>query len=104
MAVSVRMAPLLEKQLEQAAKRKGITKSQFIIEAVERSLGRKNPYELMQALKAEEEQKAYGPLASPAERAVAQAYEGYEQPYDADQSREQLLAKLQAKHGVSSDR
>ena len=43
MAVSVRMDPLLEKELEQAAKRQGITKSQFIIAAVERALGRKAP-------------------------------------------------------------
>jgi len=43
MAVSVRMEPLLEKDLEQAARRQGITKSQFIIDAVERALGRKNP-------------------------------------------------------------
>ncbi|MCX7240906.1 MAG: ribbon-helix-helix domain-containing protein [Burkholderiales bacterium] len=104
MTVSVRMDPLLERELELAAKRKGITKSQFIIEAVERSLGRKNPYELMMALKVEEEQRAYGPNASPENSAVAQAFEGYEQPYDTDRSREQLLAKLQAKHGVGSDR
>lgn len=104
MAVSVRMDPLLEKQLEQAAKRQGVTKSQFIIDAVERSLGRKNPFELMTVLQAEEEEKAYGPLASPADRAVAQAYEGYEQPYDTDRSRKQLLSKLQTKHRVSSDR
>ena len=43
MAVSVRMDPLMEKELELAAKRKGVTKSQFIIEAVERALGRKDP-------------------------------------------------------------
>ncbi|MDR0479846.1 MAG: hypothetical protein LBH31_08640 [Burkholderiaceae bacterium] len=43
MAVSVRMNPLMEKELELAAKRQGITKSQFIIDAVERALGRKNP-------------------------------------------------------------
>lgn len=104
MAVSVRMDPLLERELEVAAKRKGMTKSQFIIDAVERSLGRKNPYELMVALKAEEERKAYGPDASPADRALAKAYEGYEQPYDTDTSRAQLLAKLQSKHGIGSDR
>lgn len=103
MAVSVRMAPLLEKQLEQAAKRQGVTKSQFIINAVERALGGKNPFELMTALQAEEEQKAYGPLASPADRAVAQAFEGYEQPYDTERSRAQLLSKLRAKHSVGSD-
>ena len=104
MTVSVRMAPLLENQMEQAAKRKGITKSQFIIEAVERSLGYKNPFELMTALVAEEDQKAYGPLASPADRVVAQSYEAYEQPYETDRSRQQLLTKLKAKHSVRSDR
>ena len=39
MAVSVRMDPLLEKELELAASRQGVTKSQFIIDAVERALG-----------------------------------------------------------------
>ena len=43
MTVSVRMEPLLEKDLEQAARRRGITKSQFIIEAVERALGHRDP-------------------------------------------------------------
>ena len=38
MAVSVRKDPLPEKQLELAAQRKGVTKSQFIIDAVERAL------------------------------------------------------------------
>jgi RHH-type rel operon transcriptional repressor/antitoxin RelB len=47
MAVSVRMEPLLEKDLEQAARRQGITKSQFIVDAVQRALGRKNPYDLL---------------------------------------------------------
>jgi RHH-type rel operon transcriptional repressor/antitoxin RelB len=37
------MQPLLEKELELAAKRQGVTKSQFIISAVERALGRKDP-------------------------------------------------------------
>lgn len=104
MAVSVRMAPLLEKQLEQAAKRQGITKSQFIIDAVERALGRKNPYALMLALKVEEEQRAFGPNADPAQASVAQAFEGYEQPYDTEASRAQRVAKLQDKHGIRSDR
>ena len=104
MAVSVRMDPLLEKELEQAAKRQGITKSQFIIDAVQRALGRKNPYELMLALKAEEEQRAFGPNANPADAAVAKAFEGYEQPYDTERPRAQLVAKLQAKHGTRSAR
>jgi hypothetical protein len=55
MAVSVRMDPHLERDLEAAAKRQGITKSQFIVDAVQRALGRKNPVELMLKLQAEEE-------------------------------------------------
>ena len=38
MVMSVRMDPLLERELELAAQRKGVTKSQFVIEAVERAL------------------------------------------------------------------
>jgi hypothetical protein len=53
MAVSVRMDPLMEKELELAAKRKGITKSQFIIDAVERALGRKDPVALLHQVKEE---------------------------------------------------
>lgn len=94
MAVSVRMDPLLEKQMEQAAKRQGITKSQFIVEAVERALGRKNPYELMMALKAEE--------ARPEYRAQAKAFARVEQPYDPDASRAAIVKKLKAKHGGSA--
>lgn len=91
MAVSVRMDPLLEKELEQAARRKGVTKSQFIVDAVERALGRKNPYELMLALKAEEERAEY--------KGLAKAFKGEEIPYDTDASREAIVKKLKAKHG-----
>jgi RHH-type rel operon transcriptional repressor/antitoxin RelB len=93
MAISVRIDPLLERELELAAQRKGITKSQFVIDAVERALGRKNPYELMVALQAEE-------AAAPGykvERKTAT-------PYDADKSKTALRAKLKAKHGVGRTR
>ena len=53
MTVSVRMDPLLEKELELAAKRQGVTKSQFIVEAVERALGRKDPYQLLKQVREE---------------------------------------------------
>ena len=53
MTVSVRMNPLLEKELELAAKRQGVTKSQFIVDAVERALGRKDPYQLLQQVREE---------------------------------------------------
>lgn len=57
MAVSVRMDPALERELEAAAHRKGVTKSQFIVDAVERALGRKNPYDLL--LQVQEEMATY---------------------------------------------
>lgn len=47
MAVSVRMEALLERELELAAQRRGISKSQFIIEAVESALGHKDPGKLL---------------------------------------------------------
>lgn len=53
MAVSVRLEPLLEKELELTAKRMGVTKSQFIVSALERALGRKNPYDLLLKVQAE---------------------------------------------------
>ena len=94
MAVSVRMDPLLEKQLEQAARRQGVTKSQFIVNAVQRALGGKNPYEIMLALKAEEARPEYD--------AQAKAFANDEQPYDTATSRALILKKLQAKHGGSA--
>jgi predicted DNA-binding protein len=95
MAVSVRMDPLLEQELELAAKRKGVTKSQFIIDAVERALGRKNAFQLLNALQVEEERAEY--------KVVAKAFQGQEQAYETDASRELLLQKLQGKHGSSAD-
>jgi RHH-type rel operon transcriptional repressor/antitoxin RelB len=93
MAISVRMDSLLEKELELTAKRMGLTKSQFIISAVERALGRKNPYELMVSLKAQE---------AAADYSVAHAFEGAQLPYDTDHSRDALVAKLKDKHSGSS--
>ncbi len=94
MAVSVRMNPLLEKELELAAKRRGITKSQFIIEAVERSLGRKDPYQLMVALQAEEARGVYA--VAPEGRATGE----FNYPVDgADAARAAIARKLKAKHG-----
>ncbi len=97
MAVSVRMDPLMEKELEQAAKRRGITKSQFIIEAVERSLGRKDPYVLYQQVMREMSDDPRTPLVT-----QAFANESHES-YDTDRSRAALIAKLRAKHGLSVD-
>ena len=53
MTVSVRMDPLMEKNLELAAKQQGITKSQFIIEAVERALGSRDPMRLLHQVQEE---------------------------------------------------
>ena len=96
MAVSVRMDPLLERELEAAARRQGVTKSQFIVDAVERALGRKNPFALMEALQAEETRGAYG-NAPP-------AGESREQPYATAASRTALRRRLKAKHGIGGAR
>jgi hypothetical protein len=87
MAVSVRMDPLLEIELQQAADRQGVSKSQFIIAAVERALGRKNPHELMVALQAQEPRARY---KSP------------QQPYESVASKAALRKKLKAKHDAGS--
>ena len=93
MVMSVRMDPLLERELELAAQRQGITKSQFVIDAVEKALGRKNAYELMVRLQAEE--PAPAPYL-PAKKAAA----AKKAPYDTARSKAALRAKLKAKHGV----
>ncbi len=76
MAVSVRMNPLMEKELELAVRRRGITKSQFIVDAVERAPGRKDLYALMMQLKAEE--------ARPEYKLLAKAFKSAELPYDTE--------------------
>ncbi|MEO6279559.1 CopG family transcriptional regulator [Roseateles sp.] len=83
MAVSVRMDPLMEKELELAAKRKGVTKSQFIIEAVERALGRKDPAALYQQV-------------------MEQAATYHAADTDASQAAQPLRVKLQGKHDAEA--
>ena len=51
MAVSVRLDPLIEAKLTQQANLLGITKSDFIKDAIERVLGLKNPAELLRAVR-----------------------------------------------------
>jgi hypothetical protein len=63
MAVSVRLEPLLEKELELAARRLGVTKSQFIVTALEKALGRQDPYDLL--LKVQAEAREPAPHAGP---------------------------------------
>jgi predicted DNA-binding protein len=94
--VSVRMDPLLEKELEAAAKRRGITKSQFVIDAVQRALGRKNPYELFLKVKKQEAEGQFGPAPDPKH--------SRELPYDSEASKAALTKKLRAKHGVGRTR
>jgi predicted DNA-binding protein len=53
MALSVRMDPLMEQELELAARRQGVTKSQFIITAVERALGKREPLQLLHQVREE---------------------------------------------------
>ena len=94
MVTSVRMEPLLEKELELAARKLGITKSQFIIDAVQRALDRKHPFELMMRIKADEDGRA--------DPVVERAFRGYEQTYDTEASRKVLVKRLKAKHRAGS--
>lgn len=51
MSLSVRLDPILESRLDQEARRLGVTKSEFVKDALERVLGMKNPYELLQQVR-----------------------------------------------------
>ncbi len=51
MAVSVRLDPILEAKLTQQATLLGITKSDFIKDAIERVLGIKNPATLLKQVR-----------------------------------------------------
>jgi len=98
MAVSVRMDPLMEKELELAAKRKGITKSQFIIDAVQHALGRQDPGALLLKIQAEEQ-------ASRAYLTTEEAFEGERfqgDLGDADAVRTYIRDKLRKKHGLGA--
>ena len=95
MAVSVRLDPLLEKELELTAKRLGVTKSQFIVSALEKALGRKNPYELMLKVKAE--------AALAQEGGVAPSESGFTGDLsDGEAVRTFIRDKLRKKHGIGT--
>lgn len=96
MAISVRMDALLEKELELAAKRQGVTKSQFVIDAVERALGHKDPYKLL--LQVREETASYN-LPSRASEAIQDtAQTGKGVPH-----KQKLREILQSKHRTAGD-
>jgi predicted DNA-binding protein len=95
MAVSVRMDPSLEQELEHAAKRQGLTKSQFIVDAVERALGRKDPYQLL--LKVEREMAPYRAAEQRASmRRATSSATGGEEPSHSQRYREALRLKHEA--------
>jgi RHH-type rel operon transcriptional repressor/antitoxin RelB len=51
MALSVRLDPVLEAKVEEESRRLGISKSDFVKDALERRLGLKNPYVLLQQVR-----------------------------------------------------
>lgn len=51
MTLSVRLDPALEARVGQEAKRLGITKSEFVKDALERVLGLKNPAALLERVR-----------------------------------------------------
>jgi RHH-type rel operon transcriptional repressor/antitoxin RelB len=86
--ISLRINDLLEKQISLAAKSQGITRTQFLINAAEMALGKRQPYALIQTLKAQEAQASYEAKQ--------------ETPYDTEAAREAIVNKLKAKHGVGT--
>ncbi len=98
MAVSVRMDPVLERELEAAARRMGQTKSQFIVDAVERALGRKNPYELLLQVQEEIAEYAVAPAAGARMTAKATA-----KGADTVSAKERVRAVLEQKHQALQD-
>jgi hypothetical protein len=51
MTLTVRLDAALEKKVDQEAKRLGITKAEFVKDAIERVLGIKNPAVLLKAVR-----------------------------------------------------
>ena len=92
MTISVRMDTLLERELELVAKRRGITKSQFVIEAVERALGHKDPYQLL--LQAREPETGYR-TGAPTERPK-------DDPAGSDNVGERVRQKLKSRHAKAN--
>lgn len=51
MTLSVRLDPAIEAQLEQQARKLGMTKSEFVKDAIERALGLQSSAELLKAVR-----------------------------------------------------
>jgi Arc/MetJ-type ribon-helix-helix transcriptional regulator len=81
MALSVRLDPVLESRIEQEARRRGITKSDVVKDALERVLGMKNPSDLYRQIIARESPGVAEPVTD----------------YSEDSS-EKFKALLRAKH------
>lgn len=51
MALSVRLGPLLEARVDEESRRRGVTKSDVVKDALERVLGLKNPHSLLEQVR-----------------------------------------------------
>ena len=51
MTLSVRLDPVLEARVDEESRRRGVSKSEVVKDALERVLGLKNPYELLQQVR-----------------------------------------------------
>ncbi len=98
--ISLRVDELLEKQISLAARSQGITRTQFLINAAEMALGNRQPYGLLQTLKAQEAQASYD--VTPATVGTPVAPVVPDAPYDTEAARQAIINKLKAKHGVGA--
>ena len=92
MTISVRMDALLERELALVAKQRGITKSQFVIEAVERALGHKDPYQLLLQVRDTEVAQQVKGAAEPGRVATG----------DKASSGERVSQKLKDRHAIAN--
>ena len=53
MPMSIRLDPALEARVDQEARRLGLTKSEFVKDALQRVLGLKNPARLLRAVRSD---------------------------------------------------
>ncbi|WP_374669129.1 hypothetical protein [Ramlibacter sp.] len=101
MTLLVDMNPLLAHEVERAARRAGISPSQFIVKAVEDALRARGSYAQMLAIQAEEEARFQDSARQlPEDRPAGIPGPGMEQPYETEASRKSLLERLRRKHGV----
>lgn len=70
MALSLRLDAVMEKRIEEEARRRGISKTDVVKDALERVLGCKNPAEIYREIMTRRELRKTDPAGPPTENSV----------------------------------